>query len=166
MTSLFRTFAAIVVAAMGLLTACGGDGDTAPVSSSTSAPTTVAPTTAPPSTTPPPATTNSTAPATSSKPPVPGDTFNGEDMTPAQANVVQQSVDDGHQPWRLDAKTVAEAFVLGRFGWNDVDCELADPHTAEVINRTDGRMVVLQLRQPAREGEGGIWAVVSGVWVR
>jgi hypothetical protein len=60
---------------------------------------------------------------------------------------------------------VAEAFVHHQLGWTDATARLADPHTVEVTNEADGRIVVLQLRQPAREGDGGIWVVVSGVWV-
>jgi hypothetical protein len=63
-------------------------------------------------------------------------------------------------------RMVARTFVLSRFGWHQVDCALADPHTAEVTDLADGRMVTLQLRQPVREGAGGIWVVVSGVWLR
>ncbi|HEU0086402.1 MAG TPA: hypothetical protein VFQ77_01895 [Pseudonocardiaceae bacterium] len=87
-------------------------------------------------------------------------------MTSEQAKELQQAVDEGHQPWRTDPKQVAEAFVRGRLGWSNVDAQLADTHTAEVTNRADGRIVTLQLRQPARVGEGGIWTVVSGVWVK
>lgn len=166
MTATSRLVPVAFLVALGLLTACGADDEPVPVPSTTSAPTTVAPTTtsAPTGTTTSPAPT--TMPTGTTPAPAPGGSFEGEGMTPAQANELQDAVDQGHQPWRLDAKLVAEAFVKARFGWSEVDCELADPHTAEVTNRADGRMVVLQLRQPARAGEGGIWAVVSGVWVK
>jgi hypothetical protein len=78
---------------------------------------------------------------------------------------MQHEVDEGHQPWRTDVAAVAEAFVRQRLGWSDMQVALADPHTAEVTNRADGRIVTLQLRQPVREGPDGIWTVISGVWL-
>jgi len=56
-------------------------------------------------------------------------------------------------------------FVRSTLGWSGAVLELADPHTAEATNPADGRIVTLQLSQPAREGDGGIWTVVSGVWI-
>jgi hypothetical protein len=60
---------------------------------------------------------------------------------------------------------VAEAYVRSSIGWDDVGVALADPHTVEVTHRPDGRIVTLQVRQPAREGPGGIWVVTSGAYV-
>ncbi len=104
-----------------------------------------------------PATGNPTAPA--------GTPILGESIDGHQAADLQQEVDNGHQPWRMDVAGVADAFVRGQLGWDDADVALADPHTAEVTHPADGRMVSLQLRQPVREGAGGIWMVVSGVWL-
>ena len=89
--------------------------------------------------------------------------FDGESLSAEQAQALQDEVDAGQQPWRLDQLAVAEAFVAERFGWTDVEPRQADPHTIEVTNASDGAIVVLQLRQPAREGADGIWIVVSGV---
>jgi hypothetical protein len=75
-------------------------------------------------------------------------------------------VDAGHQPWRLDPASVAQSFVASRFGWSPATVAMADPHTAEVTDQRTGSIVVLQLRQPVRSGSGGIWAVISGVWIR
>jgi hypothetical protein len=86
----------------------------------------------------------------------------GEDLTADQAAQLQQDVDAGHQPWRLDEIAVAEAFVAGRLGWTDVDARLTDPQTVEVANRPDGATVTLQLQQPVREGPDGIWVVTAG----
>jgi hypothetical protein len=95
----------------------------------------------------------------------PGTQLPGEDLTPAAALALQQSVDEGHQPWRLHADMVADAYVRSRFGWDSAVARLADPHTAEVTNAPDGQIVTLQLRQPVREGATGIWVVTSGVYV-
>ena len=180
MTAKSRMAPVVAVAALMLLIACGGDNKPTPAASAaaTVAPTTSALTTSALTTS---ALTTTAAPARATSPsasgivttspsgpapvPAPGASFSGEGMTPAQANELQQAVDAGHQPWRVSATMVATAFVQGRFGWSDADCALADPHTAEVTNRADGRIVVLQLRQPARDGQGGIWTVVSGVWI-
>jgi hypothetical protein len=86
----------------------------------------------------------------------------GEDLTADQAAQLQQDVDAGHQPWRLDEVAVAQAFVAGRLGWTDVDARLTDPQTVEVSNRPDSATVTLQLQQPVREGPDGIWVVASG----
>ena len=75
---------------------------------------------------------------------------------------LQKAVDQGHQPWRTDPAMVAQTFVLNRFGWRDVEIHLTAPHTVAVTNRGTGEIVVLQLRQPARQGQGGIWIVTGG----
>ena len=95
----------------------------------------------------------------------PGTILPGENIPPEQAAALQQSIDEGHQPWRVHPDMVAEAYVASRFGWDDVQAALADPHTVEITNRPDGRMVTLQLRQPVRQDERGIWVVVSGVYI-
>jgi hypothetical protein len=65
-------------------------------------------------------------------------------------------VDDGHQPWRLDALQVAVSFADARFGWTDADSRLLDPHTAEVTNRATGEKARLRLAQPARRQQGNL----------
>ncbi|MGY1729056.1 hypothetical protein ACI79J_19010 [Geodermatophilus sp. SYSU D01062] len=97
--------------------------------------------------------------------PAPGTAIPGEDLTAEQAAELQAQVDGGHQPWRTDVAAVAAAFAASELGWDDAEVALADPHTTEVTDPASGHVVTLQLRQPAREGEGGIWVVVSGVWV-
>ncbi|MFD4248411.1 hypothetical protein [Amycolatopsis thermoflava] len=170
MTTVARTAAAVAAAALvGALTACGGN-DNPPPAPQTSSAQPAGPTSA---SGPGPATTTrktTTAPQTpqttkTAQTPAPGTTIAGEGMSAADAAALQQSVDQGHQPWRLDVAAVAEAFVRSRLGWSGADVALADPHTAEVTNTADGRIVSLQLRQPARAGDGGIWVVDSGVWI-
>lgn len=171
MTSMIQkaVVVAVLILGVGSLAACGDSGTPAPTppGTTTSAPATAPSTgtTSPPTTTTGTTTPRTTAATTDGTGTAPGTSFGGEDLSAEQATELQQSVDQGHQPWRLEQTMVAETFVLSRFGWDSVDARLADPHTAEVTNRADGKMVVLQLRQPAREGEGGIWAVVSGVWI-
>ena len=161
-----RVVLAILLAA--LLAGCGGGsggGTASPASSSTTSAPTTSPTaglssanSAPEaSSTVEPPTGNPTAPA--------GTPIAGESIDAHQAADLQQAVDSGHQPWRTDVVAVADAFVRGQLGWDDAAVALADPHTAEVTHPADGRMVSLQLRQPVREGAGGIWVVVSGVWL-
>jgi len=94
-----------------------------------------------------------------------GGAFAGEDLSAAQAAQLQDAVDAGHQPWRLDQASVASSFAQGRFGWTDVDTMTVDPHTIEVTDRASGQRVVLQLRQPVRSGPDGVWIVVSGARV-
>lgn len=159
-----------VVAAALLLAGCGGrgpsnaptTGSTAPPASSSSVPRTTSParTTSPP----PPATTTTPSPW---HPPTitPGTALPGEMISPQQAADLQASIDEGHQPWRVHPEMVAEAYVRNRFGWEDLQVAMADPHTAEVTNRPDGQMITLQLRQPVREGPTGIWVVVSGTYL-
>jgi hypothetical protein len=60
---------------------------------------------------------------------------------------------------------VATEFVSNRFGWSDVTIALDDPHTVQVTDSASQHLVSLQMRQPAREGETGIWVVDSGVWL-
>jgi hypothetical protein len=86
----------------------------------------------------------------------------GEGLTADQAAQLQQDVDAGHQPWRLDEIAVAEAFVADQLGWTDVDSRLTDPQTVEVTNQSDGAVVTLRLQQPVREGPDGVWVVAAG----
>ena len=137
-----------VVVSVLVLVGCG-DGGYGQPSDTTSTTTTVgAAATSPPSAD----ATPSTAPSD----------LAGEDLTADQAAQLQQDVDAGHQPWRLDEIAVAEAFVAGQLGWTDVDSRLTDPQTVEVTNQPDGAVVTLRLQQPVREGSDGVWVVAAG----
>ncbi|WP_405164627.1 acyl transferase [Nocardia sp. NBC_01499] len=126
--------------------------------SSASAPT--QPSTSAPGTTAAPVT--STQPAANTHPPS-GTTFTGEGLTTQQASDLQQAVDNGHQPWRLDRVQVAKTFAQQRFGWSDVQAETGAPVVVFITNH-DGSKVALHLAQPATRGDHGIWVVDSGVW--
>lgn len=108
-----------------------------------------------------------TTPTPSEHPPTitPGTSLPGEMISASQAAALQQSIDEGHQPWRVQPDMVAEAYVRNRFGWEDLDVAMADPHTAEVTNHPDGQRVTLQERQPVREGPTGVWVVVGGTYL-
>jgi hypothetical protein len=147
------------IAMVSVLAACGGD-QGAPADSAPS--TSTAATTGEPATSSPP--TGSTAsPGDATL--TPGTALPGESLSADEAAALQQSVDEGHQPWRLDPAMVAEAYVRSSLGWDDVEVAMADPHTVEVTHRADGRIVTLQVRQPVREGTGGIWVVTDGAYV-
>ncbi|WP_416061949.1 acyl transferase [Rhodococcus indonesiensis] len=155
-----KTIAAVALS-LGLATSCS-DGDTPAPTTGGSVPasalvtaTTVESTSVP-----------DTSPATAyedTTPPPTEASFPGENLTPEEAGELQRAVDEGSQPWRLDPSLVAQAFVADRFGWSDTEARMADPHTVEVTDRADGSIVVLQLRQPVREGADGIWVVTDGV---
>jgi hypothetical protein len=151
---------AVLAAVVLLLAGCGKDDGTPSAGSSPPAGTSAPSTTAAPTTTTATATHGPGAPTIT-----PGTILPGEDISPEQAAALQQSIDEGHQPWRVHPDMVAEAYVADRFGWDDVQSALADPHTVEITNRPDGEMVTLLLRQPVREVERGIWVVVSGVYL-
>ena len=156
-----------------LLTACGGGGEEA----AAPAPTTTISASTP---TPPPTDDGAAPPAPSNgngpgpgdggqlpggDVPAPGTSFTGENISVEHAADLQEEVDEGHEPWRLDQSSVAAVFASSRFGWTDVDIALDDPHTLQVTEKASGHVVSLQMRQPAREGETGIWVVDSGVWL-
>ncbi|MFE3257301.1 acyl transferase [Nocardia sp. NPDC059091] len=99
----------------------------------------------------------------SSTEPQAGKTFPGEGLTAQQARDLQQGVDSGHQPWRLDRVQVAKAFVQQRFGWATVQAA-ADGPTSVVVTNQDGSKLTLQVGQPVTQGSRGIWVVDSGAW--
>ncbi|MFI7000441.1 acyl transferase [Nocardia sp. NPDC050175] len=92
-----------------------------------------------------------------------GTTFAGEGLTAQQSSDLQQAVDNGHQPWRLDRVQVAKVFAQQRFGWSDSQAETGAP-TVVFLTGPDGSRIALHLTQPATRGDQGIWVVDSGVW--
>ncbi|WP_147403820.1 hypothetical protein [Nocardia panacis] len=118
---------------------------------------------APPITTSQPAPPTTTAAPQPPNHPTPGTTIPGEGLTLQQAADLQKSVDNGHQPWRLDRVQVAKFFVQARFDWTNVQTSTGAPMIVFVTNQ-DGSKVTLHLTQPATHGDHGIWVVESGVW--
>jgi hypothetical protein len=80
--------------------------------------------------------------------------------TAEQAANTQTGVDEGHQPWLLDAASVAVSYAGAELGWPDTGIEQVQPSTYRVTDPASGARAELALAQPARQGEGGIWAVV------
>ncbi|MGV9664773.1 acyl transferase [Nocardia niigatensis] len=110
----------------------------------------------------------SPVPTTSKQPepsggPQSGKTFPGEGLTAEQARDLQQAVEGGHQPWRLDRIQVAKSFVQQRFGWTTVQAS-ADGPSSVVVTNQDGSKVTLQVSQPVTQGGQGIWVVGGGTW--
>jgi hypothetical protein len=167
LSGLHRTRMVVAILLAALLAGCGssGGGTASPASSSTTSAPTTSPTARLPASHSNPESSATVAPATGNPTAPAGTPIAAESIDAHQAADLQQEVDNGHQPWRTDVAGVADAFVRGHLGWDDSDVALADPHTAEVTHPADGRMVSLQLRQPVREGAGGIWVVVGGVWL-
>jgi hypothetical protein len=157
---------AAAAAAVLLLTACGGDDERAAAPGTTAPATTSA---ASPSDdgTPAPGTGNggTDQPPPGDEVPPPGTPIIGENISADHAADLQAEVDEGHEPWRLDQGSVATTFAAHRFGWTDVEIALDDPHTVQVTDVESRHLVSLQMRQPVREGEDGIWVVDSGVWL-
>jgi hypothetical protein len=79
--------------------------------------------------------------------------------TQAEANTTQAQVDQGHQPWLVDPAAVASAYAQAELGWENATVDMVDPNQYELTDPASGAMADLGLTQPARAGEGGIWAV-------
>jgi hypothetical protein len=82
--------------------------------------------------------------------------------TAEQAAETQTAVDEGHQPWRVRAESVAEAYANSVLGWRGAGIEpvQGQPSTYRVTDPASGAQAVITLSQPARHGNGGIWAIV------
>ena len=148
------THSALAALAFLALAACGGTGyDQAPAMTSTAAATSVAVSTETGS-----GTGTTGAVATTAD----GSAVGGENLTPGQLAELQQAVDQGHQPWRVEPAAVAQAFAAARFGWSAATATPTDGHTVEVTDPASGAKATLQLQQPVRTGAGGIWVVAGG----
>lgn len=101
--------------------------------------------------------------APAERPPA-GTAFPGEKISGDAAHQLQTSVGAGHLPWRLDRESVAEAFVAGRFGWSQPTISTDTADNPVSVAGPHGQHVVLDLVQPARTGNTGIWVVESGAW--
>ena len=78
-----------------------------------------------------------------------------------QARRIQQAVDDGHQPWRLDPFAVVAAYARGALG-------IADPavrgggETLFAVAPRGGEIIGhVRIAQPGRQGPRGIWVVTG-----
>jgi len=76
---------------------------------------------------------------------------------------LQQAVDNGDQPWRLDPLEVAraEAVALGLSAGDPLELVDRQPGVARVRAGHAGATYEIHLIQPARLGPTGIWVVDS-----
>ncbi len=87
----------------------------------------------------------------------------------------QNSVDEGHSPWRLDPAFVAQVFVGGQMEPGGIEGDYPIPYEDfEVTQNADGEAVVevnndesptatVYLKQLVRQDDTGIWTVVGYV---
>jgi hypothetical protein len=80
--------------------------------------------------------------------------------TQEEADNTQQSVDQGHSPWIVDPIAVASSYANAVNGWQDPVAEEIGPSIYRVTDTATGVALDLEIAQPARQGEGGIWAVI------
>lgn len=78
----------------------------------------------------------------------------------AESVGLQESVDDGAQPWLLDPAELARSYVAAAYGWDDDATVTASSGSVEVTG-PDGTRRALTVTQPGRTGEGGIWVVTA-----
>lgn len=81
-----------------------------------------------------------------------------------EAENTQQSVDEGHSPWMLDPATVVTFYAESVLGWEGAQVE-GDPEALfTMVDPATDVAAYAEVTQPARTGEGGIWAVtLAGV---
>ncbi|MGH8930621.1 MAG: hypothetical protein ACRDZO_08350 [Egibacteraceae bacterium] len=83
--------------------------------------------------------------------------------TDEQARNSQDQVDQGHSPWQLGPEAVAFSYADAVLGWHAATADpVPDVASRYVVTDTQtpgGGVVTVELAQPARPGDGGIWAV-------
>jgi hypothetical protein len=79
--------------------------------------------------------------------------------TQDEATTVQAEVEQGHQPWRIDPAAVATGYAEAALGWQDAVVEPTRSGVYRVTDGASGTVADVTLTQPARTGEGGIWAI-------
>jgi hypothetical protein len=82
--------------------------------------------------------------------------------TQEEADNTQQSVDEGHSPWMLDPPTVITFYASAELGWEEdvVKVEEGDHETPWLLTNTStGFVISVEVTQPARSGDDGIWAI-------
>lgn len=80
---------------------------------------------------------------------------------------IQQNVDNGHQPWYLDPLQVAMEMGTrygfdprkDRFKLEQVEHQSTGTSIAKVRAVHDGDEYIIQLMQPVKQGQGGIWVI-------
>lgn len=93
-------------------------------------------------------------------------TSNAENMSYAQIEDLQESVNNGHFPWRLDCKQVIMSFLSGK-GENVENGELVtfagDSEKYSGDYRIGDNVYTVELFKPIDKSESGIWVVKSCV---
>jgi hypothetical protein len=85
----------------------------------------------------------------------------------AGAEMLQEQVDKGSQPWLLDPGEVAVSFGAAAYGWQDAHAVLPGgtrpdgTGTPVELHGPDGKVARLVLAQPGRKGTGGVWVVTA-----
>jgi hypothetical protein len=79
--------------------------------------------------------------------------------TLAQARVIQDGADAGHQPWLLSPELVATSFAAAQYGLADPVSRQVGPAAYEVGARNSEWVATVYLAQPVRKGAGGVWVV-------
>ncbi len=96
-------------------------------------------------------------------------TGSGESLDQQKLQELQDAVDNGHQPWRLDPLFIAKT-ESSKYGFKDTDeftlvskelAEYAGTYIAEVEAIHDNEKYIIQLIQPVKIGDEGIWVVNS-----
>lgn len=82
-------------------------------------------------------------------------------LTAEEAANTQEQVDQGHSPWMVEPAAVAEFYAGAVLGWQEAGVEPVRPGVYWVTDPVSGARAEVELGQPARPGEGGIWAVVE-----
>ena len=76
----------------------------------------------------------------------------------AQARVLQDSADAGHQPWLLSPKLVSTAYAEGELGLFGPFAEQVGPTAYQVRSHNGEWEATLYLAQPSRHNNG-VWVV-------
>ena len=82
-------------------------------------------------------------------------------VTAEEAANTQEQVDQGHSPWMVEPTAVAEFYAGAVLGWQEAGVEPVRPGMYWLTDPASGARAEVELGQPARPGEGGIWAVVE-----
>jgi len=103
-----------------------------------------------------------TTPATKPSPPaVPTKPYPGITGTWQDAYMLQQAVDNGHQPWQTDPAEVVRAYAQGLAPTSVAPVvRAAGWHTYTVLKNAKV-IATVKVTQPIRQGLGGIWVITS-----
>jgi hypothetical protein len=81
--------------------------------------------------------------------------------TAEEARNTQVEVDQGSSPWMLEPAAVVASYAQADLGWVDASVEQVGPSAYWVTDQASGTVAQVEVAQPVRQGEGGIWAVTA-----